>query len=353
MDASLQARIEELLARYRRERGGSVAETARGVLELSAMFNGRVPLRRGYLASRRLRRAYVHYYLPANAEKVRRVLREMDAYAPPGKPLRVLDFGCGPGTATIALLASGRPVSELWLVDVVDEALEDADFFARALGASPRLAHEPPPGPFDLVLAAHVLSETEARLEELVAEDGYLVVVEPALRGAARRLMEWRDRRAAEGFRIAAPCLGEAPCPMLEHPDLWCHMDVPWARPSWIAEVDRRTGLSKESLKYAYAVLTRRGRTLADAAGRPCRRVVSNLHREKGKAWAWTCAPGSPLCRVEVLARRRGPETRDFFHARRGDLLRLETTGTAARPEGPVRAVHPGASSFTEPPPPV
>jgi SAM-dependent methyltransferase len=339
MDASLQALIENLLARYRKERGGSVAETARGVLELSAMFNGRVPWRRGYLASRTLRRAYVHYYLPANAEKVLRVLREMDAYAPPGRPLRVLDFGCGPGAATIALLASGRPVGELWLVDVVDEALDDAEFFARALGAAPRRAHEPPPGPFDLILAAHVLSETGARLEPLLAEEGYLAVVEPALRETTRRLMEWRDRKVEEGYRVAAPCLGDSPCPMLEHADLWCHMDVPWARPSWVAEVDRRTGLRKESLKYAYAVVTPKGRTLADLPGDL--RLVSNLHREKGKVWAWGCGRSGPLCRVEVLARHRSEATAAFFRAARGDVLEVETSGTFTRSQGPIRKVRP------------
>lgn len=339
MNASLQTLVEDLLTRYRKERGGSVAETARGVLELSAMFNGRVPLRRGYLASGPLRRAYVHYYLPANAEKVLRVLREMDAYAPPGKPLRVLDFGCGPGTATVALLASGRPVRELWLVDAVDEALDDAEFFARALGASPRRAHEPPPGPFDLILAAHVFSETQAPLERLLAEEGYLVVIEPALKEATRRLMQWRDRKVQEGYRIAAPCLGAPRCPMIEDPHLWCHMDLPWARPAWVAEVDRRTGLSKESLKFSYAVVTPKGRTLADLSG--TLRLVSNLHREKGKAWAWGCGRSGPLCRVEVLTRHRSPATADFFRAGRGDVLEIEASGTFTRSQGPIRKARP------------
>src|SRR5580765_7915146 len=92
--------LRDLLARYHAERGGSAGETASGVRELSDMFNGITPHRPGYLANPRLRRAYVHYYLPVNAEKVRRVLRELDAYAPDRPKPRVLDFGCGPGTAS-------------------------------------------------------------------------------------------------------------------------------------------------------------------------------------------------------------------------------------------------------------
>src|ERR1051325_6382544 len=117
--------LHELLARYHAERGGSVGETADGVRELSAMFNGLTPHRPGYLAAGRLRRAYVPYYLPVNVEKVARVLREMDVYAPSRRKPRVLDYGCGPGTASIATLLHPAG-AQLTLVDGADEALDDA-----------------------------------------------------------------------------------------------------------------------------------------------------------------------------------------------------------------------------------
>lgn len=330
--------LRELLAFYNAERGGSLGETAGGVRELSDMFNGVTPRRPGYLASRALRRAYVRYYLPVNAAKVARVLEELEAYAPPGRAPRVLDFGCGPGTASIALLLR-RPVGELWLVDVVDEALEDAALLVRRLGVEPRIANDPPGGKFDLILAANVFSEMKSPppLEDLLSEDGHLVAVEPALPAATRRLMEWRDRIAGRGFRIAAPCLGRARCPMLEREDLWCHEDVPWPRPASVAEVDRRAGLAKETLKYSYAVATPRGRALGDLRGGW--RVVSNLHREKGKAWAWLCGREGPLCRAELLTRRRSEATAAFFHAGRGDVLDLSASGAFARLDGRVDKV--------------
>jgi SAM-dependent methyltransferase len=328
--------LRDLLDRYRAERGGSVAEAADGVRELSAMFNGVTPRRPGYLAAQRLRRAYVHYYLPVNAEKVARVLREMDAYAPAREKPRVLDFGCGPGTAAIAALLQ-RPVADLVLVDVVDEALDDARWFCEALGVTPRTLHEPPDEKFDLILAANVFSEHLAPLEERLTDRGYLVVIEPALKESTRRLMKWRDDAVARGFRIAAPCLGTARCPMLEREDLWCPQDVAWPRPAAVAEIDRRVGLTKESLKYSYAVITKQGRTLADREGDF--RVVSNLHKEKGKAWAWLCGRQGPLCRAEVLTRHRSESTAAFFHADRGQVLSLKAEGAFARSEGPVRRV--------------
>jgi len=326
-------RLHDLLARYHAERGGSVGETAEGVRELSAMFNGVTPHRPGYLANPRLRRAYVHYYLPVNAEKVARVLKEMDAYAPSKQKPRVLDYGCGPGTASIAKLLHG-PVADLTLVDVVDEALDDAGFFCRALGVEPRRMHEVPDERFDLILAANVFSEHLAPLQEHLTDQGHLVVVEPALQTSTRKLMKWRDDAVARGYKVAAPCLGREKCPMLEREDLWCHQDVPWPRPASVAEIDRRVGLTKESLKYSYVVLTKNGGTLADLDGDV--RVVSNLHKEKGKAWAWVCGRSGPLCRAEVLTRHRSEATADFFHADRGHVLKMPVEGEFSRSEGPI-----------------
>jgi SAM-dependent methyltransferase len=328
--------LRELLAIYHAQRGGSVGETAQGVRELSAMFNGLTPRRPGYLASGPLRRAYVHYYLPVNAEKVARVLRELDVYAPTRKKPRVLDFGCGPGTAAIATLLQ-RPVADLCLVDVVDEALDDARFFCRELGVEPRTLHEVPDEKFDLILAANVFSEQTAPLEEHLTDKGHLIVIEPALRESTRRLMAWRDQAVARGFRIAAPCIGTVKCPMLEREDLWCHQDVPWPRPASVAEIDRRVGLTKETLKYSYAVITPKGRTLADLSGDV--RIVSNLHKEKGKAWAWTCGRQGPLCRAEVLSRHRSEATAAFFHADRGQVLSMKVEGDFSRSEGPIERV--------------
>ena len=327
--------IKDLLALYHRDRGGAIGETVDGVGELSTMFNKLTPHRPGYLASTQLRRAYVHYYLPVNLEKVARVLIEWRRYAQRPKPLRVLDFGCGPGTAALAWLLTGLPTESLTLVDVVDEALDDAVYLCKAAGTDARRFNAVPEGEtYDLILAANVFAETELSLERHLAPDGHLIVIEPALKETTRKLIRWRDGKAAEGWKVAAPCVRSAPCPMLGREDLWCHMDVAWPRPASVAEVDRRTGLDKESLKYSYAVITKTGRTLADLGGTV--RVVSNMHREKGKAWAWTCPSGEgPLCKTEMLTRHRGPETAAFFHAARGHVIGMKVEGEKFRSEGP------------------
>jgi len=124
---------------------------------------------------------------------------------------------------------------------------------------------------------------------------------------------------------------------MLERNDLWCHMDIAWPRPATVAEIDRRVGLTKESLKYSYVVATKYGRTLADLGG--THRVVTNLHKEKGKAWTLLCGRQGPLCRTEVLTRHRSESTSAFFRADRGHVLKMDAAGEFARSEGPVERV--------------
>lgn len=319
---------------YRQRTGFKLRTLAEARVELAAMFSGRRPLRPGYMADRRLRAAYVCYYVPINYAVTRIVLDELAGYAGTlDGP--ALDYGCGPGSAA---LAWGRP--EIDLFDVVDEALDDADFLLRSMipGARPQLRSEDPTGRYRIVFAANVLAEMSsaaplrALLDERLEPDGYLVVIEPALKKTTQRLMEWRDELAGAGFRIAAPCLGIARCPMRSNDAMWCHQDFPWTRPPLVDEIDRRTGIAHESLQYSYLVVTRRGPTLAERSAAPWR-MVSNLHRSKGKVWGFLCGRDGPICRTELLTRHRAPERAALERARRGDLLSFDPpiSGASAR----------------------
>lgn len=321
----------ERISAYRRREGGIRRESlVEGVRRLSEMFTGARPMEPGYLSRRALRRAYVCYYLPVNYARVRTVLRELKGFAALPRGARVLDFGAGPGSASLAAVDElDRP--ELTLVDVVDEALDDAAFL---LDRPFERAAEAPAGPFDLILAANVLSELpdpaplRRLLDRALAPDGYFVLIEPATPGPSRRVMAWRDELTAAGYRIAAPCLGAAACPMRRHGNLWCHQDAPWDAPRGLAELDRELGFDKESLKFSYLIVTHAGATRA-APGRW--RVVSNVHRSKGRAWAWLCGAQEELVKADLLTRHRIPE---FERARRGDVLEISPEPAGRLKEG-------------------
>jgi ribosomal protein RSM22 (predicted rRNA methylase) len=179
-------------------------------------------------------------------------------------------------------------------------------------------------GRYDLILAANVLAELpdarelRALLDRSLEPAGRFVLVEPALKESAERVQAWRDELVAAGWRVEAPCMGAARCPMRSQSELWCHQDIAWERPSFVSEIDRRLGLDKESLQFSYLIVTK-----APAPAPTGWRVVSNPHRAKGRVWMSLCGRGPELVRAELLTRHRSEKTADFEHARRGDVLEI------------------------------
>nr|BFE83871.1 hypothetical protein GCM10020093_064720 [Planobispora longispora] len=109
---------------------------------------------------------------------------------------RVLDVGCGHGTSTI-LMAEAFPASRFEGIDYHESSIEAAHQAARKAGVDARVhfhvgdAAEDAVGPWDLICffdALHDMSDpvtAARRARESLAEDGTLLLVEPA---AADRL---------------------------------------------------------------------------------------------------------------------------------------------------------------------
>jgi ribosomal protein RSM22 (predicted rRNA methylase) len=209
-----------------------------------------------------------------------------------------------------------------------DLVTDRADLFPLALAG----------GSFNLVIAANVLCEivrsegferaaslVTAAAERVLAPSGTIVLVEPGLRETARDLHRLRDRLLADGrLHVVAPCLHEAPCPALATDRDWCIADVPWIAPPMVRELDRRTGLRKGSLKFAYLVL--RAAPSEPATGQW--RVVSDVLDLKGEQRVYLCAEG----RWIVVGRLKRDGVEPFAGIARGD--RVEVSGL--QPKGPI-----------------
>jgi SAM-dependent methyltransferase len=371
--ADLQQLIDDTAANA----GEDAAADAKSVLALSDAFVGRAPWIADYATRPELRRAYLRYYVPVNLPKLHVPLAAWRSSLPRGplpETLRCLDVGAGPGTALLGFLDFLRrlPVEEhpkrleLVALDQSYEALKDAERLLRGFAARtslPELRFEPlrtdlaadrtelfplavASGRFDLVLAANVLCEVvresgleraEALLatiaEQTVGRAGTIVVVEPGLRQTARDLHRLRDRLLAAGrLHVLAPCLHEAPCPALATDRDWCIADMPWVPPPAVREIDRRSGLDKRSLKFAYLVLGA-ART-AEAPGEW--RVVSDVLELKGESRVYLCADG----RWIVVGRLKRDGLEPFAGIARGD--RVEVRGL--EPKGSMFRLPPGGS---------
>ena len=299
---------------------------AADVARLSGLLTReRQSLPAAYLKDKGLRDAYLAYFLPSNLAKIHVPLAELllhPAAMPDAGRLKVLDLGSGPGTSLFGLLeffgaAEHKPVLDCIAVDQVAENLALAELlFAgyrerSAVTASLKTicgnvehAAGLQGGPFHLIVLSNVLNELFAQdpdrtvkrlsylrdvLKDLLIENGSCIIIEPALRETSRDLLEVRDGLAAEGTAVYGPCLRRGNCPALANPKDWCHEDIPWDPPELIRELDQKTGLRKDSLKFSWLVLRKDGKALSDIYPQNVFRVVSEPLVSKGKCEFYLC----------------------------------------------------------------
>ncbi len=337
-----------------------IRSLAASVLKLSKLLTkDRESLPVAYLKDAELRLAYLRYYLPSNMKKVHLALTDLSLHPEwllSRDKLRVLDLGAGPGTALLGMLAffaqrAQRPALTCVAVDRVSENLRIAeDLFnsyrsnkklnaslktLRADIESSELLNE---DTFDLIIFSNVLNELwpfdEDRITRRIglvetviglnlAPDGSCIIIEPALRETSRELLEIRDGLAEKGYFIFSPCLASTRCPAFQNPKDWCHEDIPWEPPALVKEIDRLTGLRKDSLKFSYLVLRKDSRSLSDMFGPDSFRVVSEPLVTKGKMEFFLCGlQGRKL--ITRLDKDRSPLNVHFEKLKRGAIVSFE-----------------------------
>jgi hypothetical protein len=122
-----------------------------------------------------------------------------------------------------------------------------------------------------------------------------------------------RDRLIQKGWFVYAPCFTFKNCPALTDEKDWCHHDIHWDRPEFIAVIDEMIGHIRKSLKFSYLVLSRQDIHLSDFIF-PKRdftnqfRVVSDMFKEKGRRRVYLC---NDLGRCECLKNKRDDSDRN------------------------------------------
>lgn len=317
----MERHLPELLARARALLGlpgGPACELSRAEIRPAARaVSG---LHDGLVGERALARpetyqgarlgAYLLWWWPQTYARTQAALR---LFSPPQRP-RILDVGSGPGPAALAAidLLGGSAVC----FDASEAALAEA----RALGVQ-ETAREMPAGPFDLTIAANVLSELDDPIALVRRMTGVVLLIEPALRETGRALLQQRDALLAGGeFRALAPCLTQKPCPALAAPRDWCTAEVRWTPPRFVQQLADATGLrADEMLSYAPLVLARHAPENPPA---DVWRVVGVAPEEKGKHRVWVCSDLGRAAAVR-LDKQAGATNAAFGELRRGDLVRL------------------------------
>jgi SAM-dependent methyltransferase len=218
-------------------------------------------------------KAYALYYLPLNAAKVARLIPLVEL--PQGR-MRVLDFGSGPGTVGLALLEQIDPARiELTCVDASSSMRRLAHALLSRAPCGGELADFtvtadlPGGGQYDLIVAANVFAELGegaadeqlTKLLQLLADGGWMLLVEPGQQRHTRRLMALRDTILQRHPAMVPifPCHRADPCPMAQRsPEDWCHGTIEWQQPPLFRQLDTLAGFNKHRIKFA-AFLFQRG----------------------------------------------------------------------------------------------
>jgi len=270
--SSLDRWLEHLLAVWRGGSGpreGLTTEeadrVAAGVRELSrGLTGGRALAGQRYLARGDLLGAYLLYFWPVSFAQTSWALRQ--ANAAPAE--RALDLGSGPAPGAFALLDAGW--KSVTAADRSREALETARRLAARSGQSLETkvweeGSAVPAGPWNLILAGHLLNEIGSgesgrverraalmnRLASELAPGGRILVIEPASHGPNADALALRDRLLGEGWSVSGPCFFQGACPALAA-GAACHDVLHWKVPHLVAQTARRAGIDKRSLPFTW-----------------------------------------------------------------------------------------------------
>jgi ribosomal protein RSM22 (predicted rRNA methylase) len=208
--------------------------------------------------------AYALYYMPINFVKVLRAINlcELDN----SKVINILDFGAGTGTATLAVSAlfdkfNAVAVEKSFAMQEVLKKLITSNIVIKEKITDLNCK-------FELIVCANSINElsdelaykTFSELNNYLADDGYFIIIEPALKSVTQRIMSFRDWLLENtDLNIYYPCTHANNCPMLVNDkDGWCHTELSWQKPSLVAQIDQLTGFNKHRLKTSVLIFSKR-----------------------------------------------------------------------------------------------
>ncbi len=290
--------------------------------------------------------AYTLYYLFINATKVAALLSLPAIHARLSqRPLRIAELGCGPGAGLVGALTALEGVPSLLTgIDHSNTALIRANRIFGAIGASffplcsdledmiPDLEE-----PQDIIIIANTLNELwrvapdavgrrvrflSTLAEQHLAQEGILLIIEPALKSPSRELGAVRDHLLRNGqWHILHPCTHHHPCPVATLSDEWCHDLLSWEAPPLVRQLDEMTGFNKHRLKFSALVLKK-----GASADNPHRWYVFNEPRtSKGLVELTACGePG--LVRMMLSRRAYSEKNRLFKKLSKGEKFSLKPT---------------------------
>jgi SAM-dependent methyltransferase len=299
--------------------------------------------------------AYFAYNFPMNLMKTTVIVQQIRSWCAGlfsnKRRVSVLDIGCGEGAGMLGFYYGFRNHGDVRAFDLVGidgsrkmlrraKALaawtrkSDRRLKTRFLNQSIDSAYRcEPKGRFDVILLVNSLAEIIHEdviptqfikaVARCLGDDGLIIIIEPALKRLAHRVMRLRNYLANQkALRVLLPCLHDSDCALLhaEKRSEWCHQSVSWSPPDFLKIINQGLNREIDILKFAYLVLAKSGFRLIRPQGHL---AISQLLTEKGKKRCFLCTPAG---RVELvrLNRARTSCNESFDKIKKGSVVEVK-----------------------------
>ncbi len=241
--------------------------------------------RKKYSGTKKFIKAYISsFYLP-NIQRVFSILTQkqnlnelVKSYNNSEDIFTVLDFGAGPMSASVALIAAldfagieltSKKIKLLTVERSSQMIAFGLELFKSGFPSGPTTEHGNFTSPLkvtdkcDIILCANVFNEIPEKhrltnLETLLTlSKGCMLITEPGQDVHSKALSSLRNTIIEKNtfqLSIISPCTHSGMCPLSagsERTD-WCWFSTPWRVPEPAAFVDRITGLDHRQLNYSY-----------------------------------------------------------------------------------------------------
>jgi len=188
---------------------------------------------------------------------------------------------------------------------------------------------------YDIIIAANVCNEChdiyqmQATVQSLfyqLADNGFLIIIDSALKKTTRLLMACRDYLIERhNAHVIAPCPHNEICPMyVRNKRDWCHYYVDWQCPALLHDIHKNIGIDHRFLKYCFWVFQKNEKN-KQVIPRPYlhARAVSSHRYSKGKSEVWVCDNQGCLKNMRLLNKDQSNANLVFSNVGRGDIISL------------------------------
>ncbi len=261
-------------------------------------FKARRP--QGYMSRPLVRSAYLSYHLPLHLPELYWILSQRDFVKDNFKSkdsLLIGDLGAGPGTASLSFmswaLVNGLKDKKISF-ELFDSSAPAMDTAKKLLGILKKdlsvqtqrrdlrqeLKHLSE-NKYNLLIVSHLFNEWGngpryldrklnfiAQAESYLADDGFLLIIEPPLREPTLDLMSIRDTVTNDTeleLQVVQPCPGNLLlCPMKANSLGWCYAQPPrqWAKERgltpWDREIERTLDKRLDKPGFSYLLFQKR-----------------------------------------------------------------------------------------------